>query len=312
MSKNTGSMRETFTIAQLSDPHLSSLDNVSVRDLLSKRVLGYLSWRFNRRAKYRPEVLAELVRDLQAQQPDHTVVTGDMTHIGLPKEFQEVKAWLMMVGPPSKLTVVPGNHDAYVATDWDDTFALWASYMNSDVAGELGSGRSSSCFPSLRIRGSIAFIGLSTARPSAPFFAIGSIGYSQLQALERVLIDTGDRGLFRVLLLHHPPLPGTVSWQKRLTDHAPFCSVVGRCGAELVLHGHAHRTSIQEIATHGGAIPAIGVPAASATSREADRGAQYHLYRLTRRADTWNVQLVVRRYSRLERRFVASGGPIML
>ena len=307
---NASEMTETFTIAQLSDPHLSSLENVRARDLLSKRVLGYLSWRLNRRAKYRPEILAELVRDLKSQQPDHTVVTGDLTQIGLPQEFQEAKDWLDALGSPSGVTVIPGNHDAYVVTAWDSTLALWASYMNSDFTGNSGGRKREACFPSLRIRGSVAFIGLSTARPSAPFLAIGSIGHSQLQALERVLVETGKRGLFRVILLHHPPIPGTVPWQKRLTDHAFFRSVVGRCGAELVLHGHAHRTSIRQLMAQGRVVPAIGVPAASARSHNPHRRAQYHLYRLTRQASTWNVQLSVRGYSHAERRFVELGTPV--
>ena len=303
-------MTETFTIAQLSDPHLSSLDDVRVGDLLNKRVLGYLSWRLNRRAKYRPEILAELVRDLQSQQLDHTVVTGDLTQIGLPQEFQQAKDWLDALGSPSEVTVIPGNHDSYVATDWDATLALWAPYMHSDVARDPGGCEREACFPSLRIRGSVAIIGLSTARPSAPFLAIGCIGHSQLQALERVLVETGERGLFRVILLHHPPIPGTVPWRKRLTDHASFCSVVGRCGAELLLHGHAHHTSIREMVAQGRMVPTIGVPAASARSRDPDRGAQYHLYRLTREASTWNVHLSIRGYSHAEGCFVELGPPV--
>ncbi len=307
---NTSAMTETFTIAQLSDPHLSSLDNVRVRDLISKRVLGYLSWRLNRRAKYRPEILAELVRDLQSQQPDHTVVTGDLTQIGLPQEFQEARDWIKALGSPSEVTIIPGNHDAYVVTDWDGTLALWASYMRSDIAGDPGSCEREACFPSLRIRGSVAIIGLSTARPSAPFLAIGSLGHSQLQTLERILVETGERGLFRIILLHHPPIPGTVPWQKRLTDHASFRSVVEDCGAELVLHGHGHRTSIRQMATQGRVVPTIGAPAASAISHEPERRAQYHQYRLTRQASTWTVQFSVRGYSHTERRFVELGAPV--
>ncbi|MBQ27905.1 MAG: metallophosphatase [Nitrospiraceae bacterium] len=305
-------MTETFTIAQLSDPHLSSLDNVRARDLLSKRVLGYLSWRLNRRAKYRPEILAELVRDLKSQQPDHTVVTGDLTHIGLPQEFQEAKDWLDALGMPSEVTIIPGNHDAYVEADWDSTLALWIPYMGSDIAGVAGGCERQACFPSLRVRDSVAFIGLSTAHPSAPFLATGSIGHSQLQALERVLVETGERRLFRIILLHHPPIPGTVPWRKQLTDHASFRSVVARCGAELVLHGHAHCTSIRQIVAQGRIVPAIGVPAASARSHHPDRGAQYHLYRLTRQVSTWSIQLSVRGYSPAEQRFMELGTPIAL
>ena len=38
-----------FTLAHLSDLHLTSLDDVRPRELLGKRVLGYLSWHWRRR-----------------------------------------------------------------------------------------------------------------------------------------------------------------------------------------------------------------------------------------------------------------------
>ena len=65
--------------AQLSDPHLSSLEHVRARDLLNKRALGYLSWRRKRRFEHRPEVLAALQRDLSGIELDQLLVTGDLT-----------------------------------------------------------------------------------------------------------------------------------------------------------------------------------------------------------------------------------------
>ena len=55
----------TQRFAQLSDPHLSTLNNVHPRDLLNKRALGYLSWLHRRRHEHRREVLdAELFHSL--------------------------------------------------------------------------------------------------------------------------------------------------------------------------------------------------------------------------------------------------------
>ena len=70
--------------AQLSDPHLTSLQRVRWRQLMNKRVLGYLSWHRKRRAEHRGEVLDALLCDLRQTQPEHIVITGDLTHIGLP------------------------------------------------------------------------------------------------------------------------------------------------------------------------------------------------------------------------------------
>ena len=55
-----------FVLAHLSDLHLSSLDGVSPRALLGKRLLGYLSWRLWRRHEHRADVLDALRADLHA------------------------------------------------------------------------------------------------------------------------------------------------------------------------------------------------------------------------------------------------------
>jgi 3',5'-cyclic AMP phosphodiesterase CpdA len=294
-----------FTLAHLSDPHLTSPKGVTLKELLNKRVSGYLSWYLRRRHKYRAEVLSALLRDLDAAGPDHTVITGDLTHIGLPSEFQMVEKWLPSVGRPTEVTLVPGNHDAYVAADWDETFALWKDYMCSDDPQDDGTVESLQVtFPILRKRWQVALIGVSTARPSAPFLAIGRIGQAQSQRLEKVLEETGREGLLRIVLIHHPPVPGVVDWRKRLTDGGRLLSILGRQGAELVLHGHSHRTSLKPLDGPTSRIMAIGVPAASALSTKPGRRARYHIYRVIQNAQGWDVHISVRRYSFAEDCFV--------
>lgn len=300
----------TLVFAHLSDPHLSSLEHVRIQDLLNKRVLGYLSWKRHRRREHLSEVLAALVCDLNLTRPDHVVVTGDLTHLGLPSEFRQVRRWLDTVGGPKDVTVVPGNHDAYVHTPWAQTFALWAPYMDSDMPASFhpSSQRTQTTFPSLRVRGQVAFIGLSTARPSAPFFATGSLGPKQLQHLGELLAETGRKALFRTVLIHHPPTSGTISWRKRLTDRHALRSILAKHGVELVLHGHSHRSSLSQIDTRGGRTPVIGVPSASAIGVRRGRRAQYHIYQVTKHAESWTVRLDVRGYSPGDERFVSEGG----
>jgi len=299
-------MDRTFTLAHLSDFHLSSLNKVKLRDLLNKRIFGYAKWRFRRRSEHSPEVLQALVRDLQIAGPDHTVVTGDLTHLGLPVEFREARKILHSLGSPSKITVVPGNHDAYVRTDWSTTFGHWAEYMVSDgpfLRGEAGTD-SKNIFPSLRIRGFVALVGVSTARPSGLLLAVGSVGQLQLRELERILAETGQQRLFRVLLIHHPPLPGAVSWRKRLTDGAALRLILARQGVELVLHGHAHRGSLGHVDTVIGEAPTFGVTSASALGRSTKRRARYHLYRLKKNPHGWEIVVSVRCYSPSSKSFV--------
>ena len=299
-------MDRTFTLAHLSDFHLSALNKINLRDLLNKRLFGYAKWRLRRGSEHSPEVLQALVRDLQITGPDHTVVTGDLTHLGLPVEFREARKILHLLGSPSKITVIPGNHDAYVRTEWSTTFGHWAEYMVSDspfLRSEAGTD-SKNTFPSLRIRGFVALVGVSTARPSGLFFAVGSVGQVQLRELERILAETGQQNLFRVLLIHHPPLPGTVSWRKRLTDGAALRLILARQGVELVLHGHAHRGSLGHVDTVIGEAPTFGVTSASALGRTRKRRARYHIYRLKKNTQGWEIVVSVRCYSPSSESFV--------
>jgi 3',5'-cyclic AMP phosphodiesterase CpdA len=295
-----------LTFAQLSDPHLSCPAPVRAGDLLGKRALSYLSWRLVRRRRHRPEILAALVQDLRAAQADHVVVTGDLTHLGLPHEFAQARRWLDALGPAPALSVVPGNHDAYARSGSEQTIGRWAPFFDSDP-GAGGAAGGASAFPSVRMRGPAVFVGLSTARPSAPLLAVGEVGSRQLDALTRVLADARRRGLVRIVLLHHPPLAGATGWRKRLVDGARLRAVLEAEGVELVLHGHTHRASIGSLETSTGRAAVVGVSSASATGPGPDRLARYHLYRLERDGERCQIWLSARIYEPASGRFVPDG-----
>jgi 3',5'-cyclic AMP phosphodiesterase CpdA len=280
--------------AQLSDPHLSSLKGVRGRDLFSKRGLGYLSWRRKRRFEHRTEVLEALQRDLALSELDQLLVTGDLTHIGLPQEFEQARQWLQELGNPGQIALVPGNHDACVAAPWSETFALWQDYMASDndhnTAGETVN------FPSLRVREGIAFIGLSSACPKPPLMATGTIDSEQLNRLPALLQRTADAGLFRVVYLHHCPVAGKEKWRKRLTNATEIQALLEEYGAEMVLHGHGHRAHYNELQTRHGSLPIIAVPSASALGLHGADIAHYNRYQIERTGGGWQASIDSRRY----------------
>jgi 3',5'-cyclic AMP phosphodiesterase CpdA len=290
----------SFSFAQLSDPHLSTLDNVRWYQLLSKRLLGYISWRKKRRHEHRTEVLTALQLDLDQNRPDHVLVTGDLTHISLPHEFKQAKQWLQSLGDPKDVSVIPGNHDAYVRVPWQQGLANWQEYMGSDNSINASG---PDIFPSLRIRGPVAFIGLSTAVPAPPFLATGRLGKTQLKRLQALLQETREQGLFRVVFLHHPPVPGQEKWRKRLTDNHKLCEVLNEFGAELVLHGHMHRSIDNQIEIPGGHIPVFGIPSASAIGELSGRASQYFRYQVEDKTDNWQLDVLVKSYHRKEHIF---------
>jgi 3',5'-cyclic AMP phosphodiesterase CpdA len=296
---------ETFILAHLSDPHLAYHDGIRVADFLNKRFFGYIKWRLRRKSEHHDDVLAGMIQDVKTSRPDHIVVTGDLTHLGLPAEFVKAKELLSTLGSPSQVTIIPGNHDAYVDGALDCRLSEWADYIVSDGL-KVCNGTDfavNAVFPSLRVRGPVAIIGVSTAQPCSTFLAVGCIGEDQLQRLQKILIETGQKGLFRIVLIHHPPVSGVVSWRKKLIDAEVFQKTLQGCGAELILHGHFHRPSQTYLETSDGRIPVIGVPSASAAGKNPRRRARYHLYRLSPRTDGWDIRVCVRSYVNKDKRF---------
>jgi 3',5'-cyclic AMP phosphodiesterase CpdA len=279
----------TFVLAHVSDPHLAPLPQPTLIELIGKRVTGYINWRRKREAIHQAEVLARIVADLKAQKPDHTAVTGDLVNLALPAEYQPARAWLDALGSPADVTLVPGNHDAYVGSGVAASLAHWGDFMrgDADAAVELE-------FPFLRKRGPLALIGVSTSVPSLPFMATGRVGADQLQRLEKILDASGRDGLYRVVLIHHPPTSKPSHYHKRLTDGARLRDVLARHGAELVIHGHNHRRQTVWLDGPNGRIPAIGVPSASEAPPGKHDPAGYNLYRIDGARGAWRCEVITR------------------
>ncbi len=293
-------------LAHLSDPHFFSPTDSRLTDFLNKRLYGYLSWRWRRRHEHSDKVVSALIKDLKSQHPDHITVTGDLTHLGLPDEYRRAAEFLRLLGPPEQVTVIPGNHDAYVTSAWENGQNLWRSYLVGDSVHSLGEEPKIS-FPFIRERGDVVLIGLTTAHPCLPLLATGTLGKTQLQHLEVLLNKYGSRQQCRVILIHHPPVPGVINWRKRLTDYRAFCKLLQRQGAELVLHGHAHIASCSFLETPAGRIPVVGVPSASAIGRTPDRRSEYNLYHIARSDQGWQIKFKRCRYSLSENKFFERG-----
>ena len=276
-----------FTLAHFSDPHLPPLPRPRLSELAGKRVLGYLNWTRNRHRYYRREVLDALVSDLRAHAPDHIAVTGDLINLALPAEFAPAQVWLATVGRPDRVTAIPGNHDAYVRATRHRFVETFGDYLRGDEAPERGN-----AFPFLRRRGPVALIGLSSAVPTAPFMATGTLGATQIEALERMLASLSTEQVFRVLLVHHPLRSD--SRPKRLTDSAPLIALLKKHGVELILHGHDHIHSTMWFDGPDGKIPSIGVPAASALARGRHPAAAYNLYAIERDGNAWKCEQISR------------------
>jgi 3',5'-cyclic AMP phosphodiesterase CpdA len=274
-----------FTLAHLSDPHLPPLPEPSASELAGKRVFGYLNWRRNRHKYHRREVLDALVSDVRAQSPDHIAVTGDFVNLALDAEFPPARAWLESVGPPDRVTAIPGNHDLYVRATRHRFGETFSEYFAGDET------LNAAAFPYQRKRGPLTLIGLSSALPTPPLMATGTLGASQLAALERLLAGLSAE-TFRILLVHHPLKSD--SPVKRLTDARKLIALLKRHGVELILHGHDHVHSTIWIDGPDRTIPAVGVPSASSLAHGHYPSAAYNLFAIAREGNGWRCDMIVR------------------
>ncbi|MEO1281068.1 MAG: metallophosphoesterase [Pseudomonadota bacterium] len=300
-----------FVLAHLSDVHLSPVPNLSWRYANLKRVLGFLNWHWKRRSWHSNGAVDALLADIKNAAPRHIAVTGDLVNIGLPREYDAAERWLATVGSVEDVSVIPGNHDIYTDLKDDVGAARWTMYMLGDdellqdrACVDQHHARELPTFPYLRVRDGVALIGMNSAVPTPPFKASGLVAEDALGRLEAVLESTAREGLFRCVMIHHPPLPGQASMRRGLRNADALAALLARTGVDLVLHGHNHQNSLVwgEVEGDGPRYPVIGVASASSIhSRDYDplggpSLARYNLIQISRSsvADPWSIEVVGR------------------
>lgn len=280
-----------FRLAHISDIHLGPLPEITYVELASKRITGYINWQRNRGRALGSRVREALQGDLQKYDPDHIAVTGDLVNLALDAELALARQWLETLGAPLDVSVVPGNHDAYVPGALAKACRIWGPWMRGDgikIDPDPGD------FPYLRVREDVAIIGINTARATAPFMATGHFGGHQAARLSKMLDKTRDDGLFRVVLIHHPPIHGAAARIKRLHGISLFQEVIRRHGAELVLHGHTHEATIYQIDSPAGPVPVVGVPAVAQSFGGRRPAARFNLFTIAGKPGSWSCHMEAR------------------
>ncbi len=275
-----------ITLAHISDVHLAPLPPVRWSELINKRLTGYLNWRFRRQASLSGQGLHNLVQHMKEQSPDFVAVTGDLVNLGLEAEANTAWNWLQTVGPASKVCVSPGNHDSYVKPSFAWNSERWGDYMRGETIDAAQ-------FPFVRRVGDVAIISCTSSVPSGPFMAIGVFDEAQAKRLARILKMMGDAGYFRVVMIHHPPNQEARHYRLGLRGAKLFRQVIAEQGAELILHGHTHKSSIFAIPGLTGDVPVVGVAAAGAAQSE-DGGedpARYNLFKIERLGTAWSCSM---------------------
>ncbi len=199
--------------------------------LLNKRWIGAVT--LLRRA-HPDEILDGCIDDLAKDPPDHLAVTGDLTNLVLESELEKAAAAIARAGlPADRLTVIPGNHDAYVGGPHR------ARRFEHHIGPLLG--EPALTWPRAQRHGDVLLVSVSSAVPTPWFTAFGRVGKAQLEQARALLAQDAA---FKVFLVHHPPLQrtGELDWVwRRNLDGPEVISLCQDMGVGLVLCGHTHR-----------------------------------------------------------------------
>jgi 3',5'-cyclic AMP phosphodiesterase CpdA len=277
----------TFRLAHLSDPHVGPIAPPRLRELAGKRLTGYINYKRGRHQIHDMAMLERITADMLAHAPDHVALTGDLVNIGLESEFVTAQRYVERIGRPDFVSVIPGNHDAYVRSSYRYMAATASPWMADD-------GAETATFPYVRRRNGVALIGLTSGVPTAPLLASGELGPRQLAAFRERLRTLKAEGLIRVVMIHHPPFMNGASFGRGLRDAHGFEEAILAEGAELVIHGHNHRHSVKRLAGPAGPVPVVGVASASAVPGSPKHMAAWHLYEIAGKAGAASITMKVR------------------
>lgn len=271
-------------IAHVSDLHVLAPAGVELRRVLfNKRVTGFANLLSKRGRVYRREHLLAVMAAAAAQ-ADQFVVTGDITNLSLEGEYEEARRLLAEVAGGTEVTVVPGNHDIYLPSiHHERRFPHhFSPYMQSDLP-ELALDLPAGPFPSVKLRGPAAIIGLSSAVPRPPFVSAGYVGRAQLEALARVLAHPDVARRTPVVLIHHSPFDERFRLEQLrggLVDAHGLRGALQGLSRGLVLYGHLHVRRHHRLKTGPGALDVVCASAAPLEHPDDRVRAGFNLYQL--------------------------------
>lgn len=216
-------------ILHISDLHFPK--KLSLFSLRGKAIVGYLSYRLRRKSKHPLVLISAMVEAISKLEYDALIISGDLTNVSHPGEFQNAKEILSPL-LTDKTFLIPGNHDRYhklaVGPNplFEKTFSEWMG---------------KSLDPNLYIRskkiGGKLFIGWDSN------YAIPRItanGFVSPEIIDKTLSLVTEP---YVLVCHHPlwnPKTEIESKTHQMTNRSEVVEKLKTKPPELYLHGHTH------------------------------------------------------------------------
>lgn len=262
-------------IAHLSDLHVLDLAGTKWYRFLNKRATGAVNLAGVRRNAHPTAVAEQLADRMRAGDIDHVILTGDLTNLALESEFAAARRIVERIGPPSFVTLIPGNHDLYTRGSlrhhrFERTFSDYLVDEGDDHHSALTRGRLH--YPFVRTPAPhVRIYGLSSAIPTPPLLAFGHVGKAQLQRLRELVAREPDDVHVRIMLVHHNlhHRVGIADHVASLFDREAFTAAMHELRATAVLHGHTHHPHQGHLQERRGAESlAIAVSADQASAQD--------------------------------------------
>jgi UDP-2,3-diacylglucosamine pyrophosphatase LpxH len=221
-------------IAHISDLHLLE-DDLAARSFKERLRLSFLTFGRSIDAIDRRARVARALRSAWEAKADHLVVTGDLTEDGIDVQFEMLAESLRESDwPAHRVTLVPGNHDAYHVED------AWALAL----AGPLADWAATSELGSVIEVDEVGIVPVSTAFHQPVTRSAGRIDPELVQRLESIVIDDRWRGRPLLFTQHHAPIwRGAIHWVDGLMRADAIARILSRSSGAHVLCGHVHKPS---------------------------------------------------------------------
>ena len=274
-------------IGHISDIHWLDTQGAKFTDFLNKRISGginLLAGRARIHSTITAQAAIEKIKDLGCT---HLIVSGDLTNLALPAEFNSVRIALNRYFIDEKMTIVPGNHDFY--TRESEQAKRFETCMYRTPPGNLDFGGDET-WPFVQIVKDVAFIGVNSAQPRPWFVAAGRIGSHQLDLLEKALAHPEVASRTKIVVLHHhlfQVLQSPGESLRKLEDASDFIDVCLDGKVNMIVHGHNHDYSIKRLKN---IIIAEAGSCSVCNFKSPNRAGKFNVYTISEqriRIDTW-------------------------
>jgi 3',5'-cyclic AMP phosphodiesterase CpdA len=185
------------------------------------------------------------LRGALEMRPDHIVISGDLTEDGTACQFEVLAEVLADAGvAPERVTLVPGNHDAYHAP----------SGFSDALAGPLRPYAPTSVPGVVVLLRNAAVVAVSTAFHQSAIRSAGKLDGAQVGALRALLKWPEMRDRAVVLAMHHPPVPHSIPgglWVDGLVDYEGIADLMRSERRLHALCGHTHHRADHALSEAG-------------------------------------------------------------